>query len=91
MGKEMFMIDTQIIRAMVIIDSPGVNLPMRFIDDPKSPFPKIKRKIRNIECYHTLDNPLWASDLEKDVEKITQLNRRVKLNAGGKFDFPTEY
>ena len=91
MWNEMFMIDTQIIRAMVIVDSPGVNLPMPFIDDPKSPFPKIKRKIRNIEFYHTLDNPLWASDLEKEVEKITQLNRRVKLNAGGKFDFPTEY
>ena len=76
---------------MIIVDSKGVNLPLRFIDDPKSPFPKIKRRIRNIEFYHTIDKPLWASDLEKEVEKITQLNRRVKLNVGGKFNFPTEY
>ena len=43
------MIDTQIMKAMVIVDSKGVNLPLRFIDDPKSPFPQIERRIRDIE------------------------------------------
>ena len=91
MWNEMFMIDTQIMKAMVIVDSNGVNLPLRFIDDPKSPFPQIERRIRDIEYYHTIDKPLWASDLEKEVEKITQLNRRIKLNHTSGFDFPTEY
>ena len=45
----MFMIDTRILKAMIIVDSKGVNLPLRFIDDPKSPFPKIERRIRDIE------------------------------------------
>ena len=91
MWNEMFMIDTRILKAMIIVDSKGVNLPLRFIDDPKSPFPKIARRIRNIEYYHTIDNPLWASDLDAEVEKITQLNRRIKLNHTSGFDFPTEY
>ena len=90
MWNEMFMINTQIIKAMIIADSKGVNLPLGDIE--KSPFmTNVKRKVRNIEYYHTYDNPLWASDLTAEVEKITQLNRRIKLNHTSGFDFPTDY
>ena len=90
--NEMFMINTRVIKAYVIADSRGVNIPLEKVD--RIDFPglnELRRNVRKIEYYDTREKPLPLSKLRDEVEKITQLNGRIRLNAGGRFNFPTEY
>ena len=86
------MINTRVIKAYVIADSRGVNIPLEKVD--RIDFPglnELRRNVRKIEYYDTREKPLPLSKLRDEVEKITQLNGRIRLNAGGRFNFPTEY
>ena len=90
MWNELFMVDTKILKIMVLCDSPGINLPLQFAQEEWPLGRDLERKAKKVVYYHTVDKPI-GKDLRADVEMLHKLNGRIKMNLKKGFDFPTGY
>ena len=90
MWNELFMVDTKILKVMVLCDAPGINLPLKYAQEEWPEGKILKKNIRKVEYYHSVDKPI-GQQLKKDVQELHKLNGRIKINIKKGFDFPTVY
>ena len=75
---------------MVLCDAPGINLPLKYAQEEWPEGKILKKNIRKVEYYHSVDKPI-GQQLKKDVQELHKLNGRIKINIKKGFDFPTVY
>ena len=90
MWNELFMVDTQILKIMVLCDAPGINLPLKYAQEEWPEGRELERKAKKVVYYHSVDKPI-GKDLRADVEMLHKLNGRIKINLKKGFDFPTDF
>ena len=90
MWNELFMVDTKILKIMVLCDAPGINLPLQFAQEEWPLGRDLERKAKKVVYYHSVDKPV-GKDLRADVEMLHKLNGRIKMNLKKGFDFSTDY
>ena len=90
MWNELFMVDTEILKIMVLCDAPGINLPLKYAQEEWKEGRDLERAVKKVVYYHSVDKPI-GKDLRADVEMLHKLNGRIKINLKKGFDFSTEY